>query len=99
MNLRECPKFNSCSAPVCPLANINVTHLAGEPVCFYSREYVKNGGRGLLFRYIPREMVNLIADSLPEIKSRHADIKRRLDRASKSGSKLETFKNSRGQAA
>jgi len=95
MKMTDCPKFDSCNAPVCPLHDEHTTHLSGEPICFYLREYVKNGGIDRLWMYMPREMVELIADRLPEITSRHVDIKNRLERAAKSGSKMETFKNLR----
>jgi hypothetical protein len=42
----ECPRFNHCNAPICPLDTKvqRRTHLDGEPVCFYMRELVKPGG-------------------------------------------------------
>lgn len=94
MNMHDCQKFEKCSAPICLLDTDRQerSHLKSEPVCFYLREYVKNGGRGRLLVHTPRELVELIADRLPEITSRHVDIKHRLDRAAKSGAKMETFK-------
>jgi hypothetical protein len=45
MEPRECPKYQSCSAPLCPLDD--QWHLRGahrsEPVCFYLCEYRKEG--------------------------------------------------------
>jgi len=93
-----CPKFSKCSANICPLDGDwkSGSHLRGEPICFYMREYVKQAGRFKLGGYIPREMINQIAEVLPEINARHADIKNRLKRSAKTGSNLDAFKRPKG---
>jgi len=42
----SCPKYEKCSANICPLdPNWKLrAHMNSEPVCFYLREYVKQGG-------------------------------------------------------
>ncbi len=42
-DMRDCPKFEGCPAPICPLDpdwKLRV-YRKGEPICFYLLEYVK----------------------------------------------------------
>jgi len=96
-----CPKYKKCSANICPLDHDWQlrTHLKGEPVCFYLREYVKQGGIARLRGCIPREMFEQIALNLPDIRSRHGDINRRLENAAKTGSKIDALKKPGREAA
>lgn len=43
MSCHNCPKFEDCNAPLCPLDNnlSSRSYLDGESVCFYVREYAK----------------------------------------------------------
>lgn len=93
MNMTDCPKFERCNAPICPLDDDWKIrgHGKGEPVCFYLREYVKQGGKARIQGYIPKEMFQRIGQVLPEIISQHGDIKRRLFRAKNSGSKIDAL--------
>jgi len=97
----SCPKYEKCSANICPLDSDWKlrTHLKGEPTCFYLREYVKQGGIARLRGCIPREMFKQIAEVLPEIKLRHGNIKRSLERSAKTGSKIDALKKPRKVAA
>ena len=97
----SCIKYEKCSANICPLDRDWQlrTHLKGESVCFYLREYVKQGGIARLRGYIPREMFKQIALVLPYIKSRHGNIKRRLENAAKTGSKIDALKKPGREAA
>lgn len=88
----DCPKFERCSAPICPLDSQPSVHLTGEPICFYLQEVVKNGGFARISAYTPGEMAKNISLKLPEITSRYADIKTRLDRCSMTGSRIDNFK-------
>ena len=90
----SCPKYEKCSANICPLDpdwKLR-THMNSEPVCFYLREYVKQGGIARLRGCIPKEMFKQIAEVLPEIKLRHGNIKRSLERSAKTGSKIDALK-------
>jgi len=59
MNMEACPKYQSCSAPICPLDPNwrKALHLKHERVCFYLCEAQKDGseaifrGRGLGYPY------------------------------------------------
>jgi len=99
MEMRDCPKFISCSAPVCPLGDITVSHLRGEPICKYLMEQVKPGGKARLRGCLAGEMVDTIGKALPQIQNSHGDIKKRLQRASETGSKMDAFKMKKMAAA
>jgi predicted aconitase len=47
MKMEECPKFNNCSAPVCPLyTSINEQkYLENERTCYYLIEAQKQGSK------------------------------------------------------
>jgi hypothetical protein len=85
--MEACPRFNRCSAPICPLYGGGI-HLTGEDVCFFAREAVKEGGEHRLRLYLSEHMVEGIVEALPRMRSLSGDITRRLTRASKQGSKL-----------
>jgi len=94
----SCPKYEKCSANICPLGSDWQlrTHRNGEPTCFYLREYVKQGGIAKLRGYIPKEMLEQIAEVLPDIMLRYVDIKNRLKRSGKTSSKIVVLKNQGG---
>ena len=97
----SCTKYEKCSANICPLEldwQLR-SHLNGEPTCFYLREYVKQGGIARLRECIPRKMFEQIALVLPYIKSRYGNIKRRLESAAKTGSKIDALKKPGRKAA
>ena len=58
----DCPKFDKCSANICPIdaEMIFRSHLAGEPVCLYLREYAKPAVRPFLGGCIPPELLEAI---------------------------------------
>lgn len=45
MHMRQCPKFETCSANLCPLDPDweKRRHVNGDPICIYMRESVKHG--------------------------------------------------------
>lgn len=90
MEMRDCPKWCGCSAPICPLdPEIDLrTHCKDEPVCFYLREYVKPGGKGRIDGGLTREHAEAIAEGYPLIIARWSDIRRQLERSAKTGSRL-----------
>ncbi len=92
MKLTDCPKFNGCSAPVCPLdpGHLKTAHLPGERACLYLREALKPGGEARLMGVLPREQAERVLQALPEILSRYGSLRRALIRASKNPSKLES---------
>ena len=86
----SCIRFKKCSANVCPLDRDWElrTHVRGEGICLYMSEYAKPGGRAKLEWYIPAKLIEVIERVHTSIIERHADIKCRLKRASRTPSKL-----------
>ena len=97
----HCPRFQSCSANICPLDPEwrKRNHLDGETVCGLLAESVKPGGEGRLRGYIQGELVEQVIAARPTISSRWGDVKRRLDRAALTGSKLESAERMRRTVA
>lgn len=95
-SMEGCLKFQTCSAPICPLdaEYLSRGHIEGEPVCFHLREWVKRDSCGLLRGDVPRELVEPIAKACPAIIARYAPIKKALKRASRSRSKTAAFRDS-----
>jgi len=87
---RHCTRFDKCNANVCPfdLDWELRTHVRGEGICLYMSEYAKPGGRAKLEWYIPTKLIEVIERVHTSIIERHADIKCRLKRASRTPSKL-----------
>lgn len=88
----RCSRFDSCNAPVCPLEPdwSRAQHLSGERVCGLLCELVKDGGEARLRARVPAALVNTLTEVLPRVSARWERIRRELDRASCSGSKLES---------
>jgi len=97
VNPRNCPRWDRCSAPLCPLHSDwrRTKMLPNEPVCLYLRELAKPGGRDTLDRFPPREMVDRITEVTPAMIATAGPLRRALRRASLSGSNLQNFLNRR----
>lgn len=90
MNATDCPHFDKCSAPICPLDpdwRLR-THLDGERVCFYLIEASKRGGRLPETPALPTEQRQAIVSLYPAIFSAYGVIRRRLRQTAKTGSRL-----------
>jgi hypothetical protein len=85
----RCPRFDGCSAPVCPLMGMGGTHLRGEPVCFFLREAVKVGGEARLRLRLPEDLATAVVEAGSVAIALQGDIGRALRRASKQGSKRD----------
>jgi len=90
INQSDCPKFSKCSAPVCPLdANmVEATHLNGEPVCFYLSEYAKPDNEANLRDAIRGSLYEVIEGAFPVAIDTYGPLRRRLERASRTPSRL-----------
>jgi hypothetical protein len=89
--MKACPKFERCSANICPLDPDWPlrTHGTGDRVCFYLLEAVKNGSEAR-FKAIPTEdMLQGVLGALPAICSRWASIRTTVERARTSGSRMD----------
>ena len=90
MKIENCPKYEKCSAPICPLDPNweRAIHLNHERVCFYLCEAQKEnseaifGGRGL------SKLHQIMVEVAPAISCRWTTIKKALTRAAKSGSRM-----------
>ncbi len=91
MKMQNCPKFERCSAPICPLNEQPSAHLKGEPVCYYLRELVKQGGKAKISGCLPEEIVEALENGLPVILSRWSDIKFQLGRSAQTGSRIDAL--------
>ena len=92
VSMHDCPKFNSCRAPVCPLDPEwrERTQLNSEPVCFYLTEIVKNGGAERVRHGTPAGMAEQVANVLDELSMQvgHVYIRHKLRRAANTGSRI-----------
>ena len=89
MDMYDCPKFDSCSAPICPLDDNweLCPHLKGERVCYYLTEYSKEAARPVLREGLAVEHYQAIEQGYPKIIAAHPRIKRQLERSSKNPSR------------
>jgi hypothetical protein len=90
MRMEDCPKFNRCSAPICPLDPdvLSRTYLPGEPVCLYMREFVKPDAKDRFQGAQRGDLYDHLSHSLETLLDRYAPLRKALKRASKTGSKL-----------
>jgi len=86
-----CPKFESCSAPICPLDDDWKlrSHLDGERVCYYLTEYSKEAVRPILKEGLAAEHYEAIAEHYPRIVALHPPIKWQLSRSCKNSPRFK----------
>ncbi len=80
----ECPKFNFCSAPICPLDNQwpERNHLKGERSCYLLRQIAKQNGRPQKIGTISQEVLHRIGQDYPQILSSKLTLAKTLEKAS-----------------
>lgn len=90
MRMYDCPKFDKCSAPLCPLdpdwKKRSMTK--DDRVCFYLREAVKEGAQERFQGGIAEEIYFQAAGLLPEMLSHSGSLQKRLQKAKTTGSKI-----------
>lgn len=76
----DCPKFDRCSAPICPLDSDwrRRAHLKGERVCFYLVEASKRSGRLPHVSPLSVELRQAIEQAYSAIAKRYGPIRQRL---------------------
>ena len=100
MNLRDCPKWSKCSAPICPLdGNWHLRKmLRNDPACFYFLEHAKVGSK---VRFEERGLTALyesIDGRLPSFTERWGRLRRFYERAKTSGARLnKSFNRVKGE--
>ena len=84
--MKECPRFEGCNAPICPLDPdvLDRVHVKGDPACYYLRLYVKNALWGLKPGSLPANLPIRVAELYPVLFFRYAPLKAALLRAAKS---------------
>ncbi len=84
--MKECPRFDGCNAPICPLDPdvLDRVHVNGNPVCHYLRLYVKNALWGLKPGSVPANLPIRVAEVYPQLIARYGPLKDALLRAAKS---------------
>ena len=84
--MKECPRFDGCNAPICPLDPdvLDRVHVKGDPACYYLRLYVKNALWGLKPGSLPANLPIRVAELYPLLFFRYAPLKAALLRAAKS---------------
>lgn len=94
MVIRDCPKCCSCSAPVCPLDDgcLETVHLEGERICYYMREAVKQDSEATFQALSLEELFKRVTRVLPSIIEEYGPLRRGLNSAGKTGSKMAAFK-------
>jgi hypothetical protein len=96
---RDCLKFISCCAPICPLdpKSIGATYLKGERICFYMSEYSKPHSKIHSERYIRGALgvkqYEGIASAYPVIVYLYSAIKYRLKISSTKPSRIGDSQN------
>jgi len=81
----DCPKFDSCSAPVCPLGYADVVYRDGEPVCYYVRQVAKGEAAS---NELEAALLEKAAKSLQlPLRAGDSDYQKRIRRAAQSPSK------------
>lgn len=89
--ISACPRWQRCSANICPLDPEweQRTHGAGDTICFYLLEAVKTGSEQRFQANATGEMRQRVLGPLPALMSRWAAIRSAVDRAKTTGSRMD----------
>jgi hypothetical protein len=62
---QDCPRYEKCTANVCPLDPDmhKRSHMVGEPVCFWLREWSKAGGPARVTHRLRDNQAQVVADT------------------------------------
>ncbi len=87
---KDCPKYQRCNANICPLDTEwpKRKHLAGESVCFYLLEAQKIDAEAIFSTTQRGYLYTAMVEATQAIKCRYGHIKTRLERASKTASRI-----------
>ncbi len=81
-NMRECPRFDNCSSPICPFDGEwhKRAYRKGEPICFYLLEFVKPDAKAQFQGSIGVRIYEAIQTSIDAMSHRYAPLCRALAR-------------------
>jgi len=87
----DCPKFHTCSANICPLDDDwkKRTHIKGERVCLLMCEAMKPHAEAVFAGVHREDLLPVIKEVMPEICARWGSIRRTIERAEKTGSRMK----------
>jgi len=91
----DCPRYQRCSAAVCPLWRpvLEQKMVKGERVCGVLLEHSKTDSRPILSTYYGAEMMQVMAKATVDIKAHGGYLLRSaLSRAESTGSRLKLMK-------
>lgn len=90
MHTINCDRFDRCSANVCPLDPEwhKRKHLNGDRVCFYLIEAQKANAKAVFDTCGRGYLYSVMHELTPAISARHNTIKRTLELAKKTGSRM-----------
>ena len=83
----ECPNWDGCSAPVCPL-NQTGKHLRDEPICYYAMELVKPKADQRFADNDETWLLKAIAPNLDWLQKQSRDLKKRLAKSARTPSRM-----------
>lgn len=88
-----CPKWHSCSAPICPLDTdwADRSMQSEDAVCFYLSEAVKDGAAARFEGAGLGQIFHQVTTVLPELASSSGRIPRTIERAQANGSRMGRF--------
>ena len=98
-NTLACPKFNKCSAAICPLdSNWNQrSHLEDDSVCFYLLESVKKGAKKRFEGDQLQEVYGKIVEVRSAIQNNYKRIAKKLQLSKNTTSRMiKKFKSKKG---
>lgn len=90
---QDCPKFCKCNAPICSLDRnmLNRVMLPEDAVCYYLLEASKADAEAI-FRGLGREELFVeVSKAIPVMSVRWGRIRRKIESARKSGSRMTTL--------
>lgn len=90
MFMRDCPRWDRCCAPICPLHDewARCSMQSKDPVCFYLSEYVKDGAETRFQEAGLNHIHRRIGEVLPDMLDAHGRIRRALERSAETGARM-----------
>ena len=89
-DMRACPKFDRCAAPICPLDRECQTRIyhKGEPICFYLLEYVKPDAKARFEGSLAIIITQALEKHFESLFRSYAPLRKALQRAKQTNSRM-----------
>jgi hypothetical protein len=87
MKMMDCPRWHSCSAPICPFWGGGI-HRKGEPICYYLRELYKENAKANFEKAGVGNIYKELETLAPKVIAGSRLIRKELERSSKTNSRL-----------